>query len=218
MRTDFYVLIVDALPGASFDDAARDRAFASALATYSKDRPRSRVEDVTATGGHTLPLPTGWMAMASRLLDVEYPVGSFPRLTLAADQYGIYGTPTGEAIGLVDAITAGHNVRLTFTGAHEVTDAVDTVPLEHRHAVAMLAASLLADQEATRHANDTPVSIAGDASDQSLPAREWSYRAKSLRKQYSDAVPAAAGVLPPAGVVVSGVPATERLVPRRLRR
>ncbi len=218
MRSDFHALIADALPGASFDDAARDRAFASALATYSKDRPRPLVEDVIATGGHTLPLPAGWVALSSRLVDVEYPVGSFPRETLEADRYGTYGTPGGDAIGLVEAIPAGQSVRLTYSGAHAVTDAVDTVPLEHRQPVAMLAAALLAEQEATRHASDTPVGIAGDASDQSHPAREWSFRAKALRKCYADAVPAGAGTLPAAGTVVSGLPHTERLVPRRLRR
>lgn len=217
MLSDFHSLIDDALAGASVAPDARDRALSSALATYSADRPRTLIEDVTATGGQVLPLPASWAALASRLVSVEYPVGQIPPVHLDADRYGAYGSPSGDVIGVLDAITAGHLVRLTFTAPHAVTTLADSVPLEHRQAVASLAASLLAEQIATQHANDTPVAIAGDASDQSHPAREWGYRAKALKKAYTDTVAKAPGALAPAGVVAQSLPRRERLVPRRIR-
>ncbi len=41
--------------------ADRDLAIAAAVIRYSKDRPRTKVVDITAPGGHYLPLPTGWV-------------------------------------------------------------------------------------------------------------------------------------------------------------
>jgi hypothetical protein len=215
MLSDFHSLIDDALSGATVSAEARDRALSSALATYSADRPRTLIEDVVASGGQTLPLPESWLQLASRLTNIEYPVGEWPASVLDADRYGAYGTPTGDAIGLLEPISAGATVRVTYTSGHVVSDTVDTVPLAHRQALASLAASLLAEQIATRHASDTPVSIAGDSADQSHPAREWSFRAKSLKKTYTDTVAKAPGALAPAGVVVQPVPRRDRLVQRR---
>lgn len=217
MLSDFHALINDALAGASVASDALDRALSSALATYSADRPRTLIEDVTATGGQVLPLPPGWAPLVSRLVGVEYPVAQIPPVQLDADRYGAYGTPAGDVIGVLDPIAAGHLVRITFTSPHAVTSLVDTVPAEHRQAVASLAAALLAEQIATQHANDTPVAIAGDASDQSHPAREWGYRARALKKAYTDTVAKSPGALAPAGVVAQALPRRERLVPRRIR-
>lgn len=216
MLSDLHALINDALSGASVSTDARDRALSSALATYSKDRPRELIEAVTASGGSTLPLPASWQVLWSRLVAIEYPVGQFPQSFLSADRYGAYGTPSGDAIGLVDVINAGAAVRVTFTAPHVVTNETDTVPLDHRTAVANLAASQLAEQIATSHANDSPASIVADTADQSHPAREWSRRARELKKSYTDTVAKVAGALAPAGTVVQPVPGRERLT-RRLR-
>lgn len=217
MLSDFHSLINDALSGATVSTEARDRALWSALALYSKDRPRELIRDVTAGAGKTLPLPEGWVALWSRLVAIEYPLGEFPLSFLDADKYGAYGTPSGDVIGLVDAINSGAAVRVTFTAPHVVTVDADSVPLDHRGPVASLAASLLAEQIATSHANDGPPSIVADSADQSHPAREWSMRARALKKQYSDAISKAPGALAPAGVVVAPVPSRERLL-RRVRR
>lgn len=217
MLSDFHNLINDALSGATVTTEARDRALSSALAIYSTDRPRELIEDVTASGGKTLPLPAGWAALWSRLVAVEYPIGEFPLSYLDADRYGAYGTPAGDAIGLVDAIAAGAPVRVTFAAPHAVTTEVDTVPLDHRVAVASLAASQLAEQIATSHADDAPPSIVADSADQSHPAREWSMRARALKKAYAEAISKQPGALAPAGTVMQPVPRRERLVSRRIR-
>jgi hypothetical protein len=186
MLADFQTLIDDLVrEGAQWvTPEQRERAIGLALSRYSTDRPRELVADVTSVGGQALPLPTGWVSGESVLHGIETPVGLIPPATLPSSLWSIYRGPLSEEIRIAQSLLAGDVARLTFTASHLLSDTDDTIPASHREAVACYAASLLAEQVATMHANNSDPTIGADRSDQSHPAREWASRAKSYRNRY----------------------------------
>lgn len=185
MLADFLEIVDDLVRDAAqwVTPAQRDRAVGLALARYSKDRPRELVEDVVVADGVQIPLPTAWAQGASDLRTVECPVVT-PPVPLDSACWYIYRTPLGEQIGLVSAVTQGTTARVAYSGLHLLTDTDDTIPADHLEAVACYAASLLAEQVATVHANSSDSTISADSVDRSHPAREWAARAKSYRNRY----------------------------------
>lgn len=165
--------------------ADRDEAIARAVARYSKDRPRLKVEDAAAPGGNKLNLPTGWQAGFSDLRAIEYPIGNTPSTLLEQDSYGIYSTPTADEIKIVGAINATQQVRITYTIRHAV-DAVptDTIRADDREAVCAWAASLLLDQLAAWFAGASDSTIQADVVDRRSKSGDFAARAKALRARY----------------------------------
>lgn len=186
--TDFQTLVT----GLVRDDAGkitvaqRDLAIATAVARYSKDRPRAKVEDITAPGGNLLPLPAAWQTNFSGLDSLEYPVGKFPASYISQQAWSLYARPTGPSIMVSYAIAAGSTVRATYSIAHQVDAGADTVPLGDREAVSCLAAASLCDQLASLYSGDTDSTIQADSVNHQSKAGEFSARARALRKRYFD--------------------------------
>lgn len=186
----------------------RSRAAQLALARYSSDRPREIVEDVISTGGGELPLPDAWQA-ESELVSAEYPIGQLPLSQLAVS---IYMTPSGQVLRTGGAVSAGSSVRLVFSVPHRIDDAVDTVPLRHREAVAAYAAALLLEQLAAASINDGDSSIVADTTDRRTKAQEYASRARSLKTRYSESVGLGRDGATPAGGGTTAVwPSRQRL-------
>lgn len=176
--------------------ADKGSAISLAVLRYGTDRPRQKVEDVVCAGGDTLPLPAAWEA-DSEVVTAEYPIGSVPSTLLPCS---IYTTPSGDVLRLGDALSAGAEVRLTFTVAHVVTDVLDTIKPAHREAVAAYAAALLLEELAAAAINDGESTIAADATDRRTKAQEYASRARALKARYAEVLglgkeagPAAAG-------------------------
>lgn len=181
----------------------RDTAIARAVARYGEDRPRTRVEDVTAAATNLIALPSGWQAGFSALQSVETPVGEVPPVYVAQDRMSLYTDATQVTkVMLLDAVAIGATLRYTFTVRHQVDGSTDTIPDEHREAVCAWAAALLCDQLAALYSNTGDSTIQADAVDHGSRPREFANRAKQLRQRYHDAL----GVDPKrntaAGVVV----------------
>lgn len=155
-----------------------------AIVRYGEDRPRHKVQDVVSTGGDTLPLPPAWEA-ESELVSAEYPIGQQPIEYLPCS---IYTTPAGDTLRLGDAMSAGAEVRLTFTAAHVVTDELDSIPVVHREAVAAYAAALLLEQLSAAAINDGDSSLGADTTDRRTKAQEYASRARGLKTRYADAL------------------------------
>ncbi len=136
---------------------------------------------MVSAGGATLPLPAQWVQGESRLRNIETPVGAAP---LPAAAWRIYQAPLGEEIQLATPVPADQVARLAYSAPHVLSETVDTLPAAHREAVACYAASLLAEQVATVHANASDPTIAADSVDKAHPAREWAARAKGYRNRY----------------------------------
>lgn len=186
---------------------SRERAIGLALARYSGDRPRKLVADVTSAGGQALPLPAGWVEGASGLKALQ----RLPE-TIPADwiqSFAVYRRPDEEVILIGQVLTAGDQVRVTFSAPHVLNDATDTIPEADREALCCYVAALLADQLAAASADNVEPTIQADRSDQSHPAREWAATAKRLRARYFAALGIATGITgaekgrtAPAGTVV----------------
>lgn len=194
--------------GGRIAPGARDRAIGTAVVRYSIDRPREAIEEVASTGGQALPLPVGWALGYSVLRAVEVPIDQVPPVFLESSDFAVYKRPATEAIFVTRSLTAGEVVRLTYTLAHVLSDAEDTVPEQHREAVAHYAAATLCDQLAALHAGDSDPTMGADRVDQSNPARQWASRAKTYRDRYAEilGIPKDAGrggYVPPAGTVTN---------------
>ena len=163
-----------------------DGAIALAVARYSKDRPRIKVSDLTPTTTTKLPLPATWETDFSEIRSLEYPVGENPLSFLDTDRYGLYDDGAAVTIKLQDSVDTTQTVRASFTIAHVVSDADDTIPAADREAVACWAAAVLCDELASFYSGGTDSTIQADSVRQQSKAQEYSARAKALRKRYLD--------------------------------
>jgi len=180
----------------------RDTAITTALARYSKDRPRQKVEDIVAPGGNLLPLPAAWEADFSQVQSLEYPIGNVPPVIINAQDYELYTSPSVVLIMVRDGLGINENVRATFTVAHTVNNVADTVPLGDREAVCCLAAASLCDQLAGLYSGDSDSTIQADSVNHQSKAGEFASRARALRKRYLDELGIDAKKNVAAGVVV----------------
>lgn len=183
-------------------DTQRDTAIDTAVARYSKDRPRQKVEDVTAPGGHFLPLPTAWQIDYSQVGALEYPIGNVPPSLISAQDFSMYAAPLGEKIMVSDAFATGDIVRVTYSIAHDVSLSADTVPMGDREPVCCLAAASLCDQLAGFYSGDSDSTIQADSVNHQSKAGEFASRAKALRKRYLDELGIDAKKNVAAGVIV----------------
>lgn len=183
--------------------ADRDEALARAVARYSKDRPRVRVEDVVAPGGNLLDLPTAWQDDFSLLHSIEYPIGQFPPVYIDQENIGWYQSPTVLRVLLQTAITAGQSVRMTFTVRHQLDSGADTIRADDREPVCAYAGAILLDQLAAFFSGSSDRStIQADNVDHGSRGAEFARRAGTLRARYFTELGIDPKRATPAGVVV----------------
>ncbi len=188
MLADYEQLVAAAVR----DDAAKltsgdiSNAIAQAVTRYSKDRPRAKVEDLVAPGGNLLPLPAAWQADFSQLNSLEHPIGNVPPDIIGPGGWAMYREPAGLKIQVLDAVAAAASVRATYTIAHVLSDASDTIPVGDREPVASYAAAILSDQLASLYSNDQDSTIQADSVQHISKAGEFARRAKLLRQRYFD--------------------------------
>lgn len=201
---DFQSLVDDLLrdDATRISNTQRDTAIASAIARYSKDRPRQKVEDIVADGSNLLPLPAAWENDFSSLSGLEYPIGDVPPTTIGQQWQRLYEAPSGLKIMVISTVPAGHSVRATFTISHAVSENSDTVPVGDREAVSCLAAASLCDQLAGLYSGDSDSTIQADSVNHQSKAGEFASRARALRKRYLDELGIDAKKNVAAGVVV----------------
>ncbi len=93
-----------------------------------------------------------------------------------------------------------------------LTDAEDTIPPADREAVCALAAALLLDQLAARHAGDTDSTIQADAADRQALSDRYGRLAARWRKRYCELMgPGAAGGKRPRPAGAVAAPPRRRL-------
>lgn len=163
--------------------ADRDDAIALAVLRYSTDCPRKLVEDIVWTlDGYIGPVPAGWM-VGSSLLGGEFPIGEQPPASI---DIAVSQTPTQTQLMAVYAREAGDTVRVTYTAPHQLTaaPAADTIPDQHREAVANYAAFILFKQLAAKYSSDRETSINADHSDVDSRAKNYALRSKEARAAY----------------------------------
>lgn len=205
MLADYEQLVADLVrdDAAKLTLAEKDRAIGAAVQRYSEDRPRELAEDLTPSDANTLPLPAAWVADFSTLRSLEYPIGNVPPTLVDPERAAFYRAPAGLVIKLLDAVAvAAANVRATYTIKHLVDAASDTVPLQHRQAVAAWAGAILCDQLAAFYSSGQDSTIQADSVQQQPKAQEYSKRGRDLRKFYTDELGIDDKRSAPAGTVV----------------
>jgi len=162
----------------------RDRAIEQARVRYSADCERVLVEDITwLADGFDAPLPIGW-TLGAYLRQAEYPIGHKP---LSLIELAVYQTPSGQSLTAVEPFEAGSVVRVTFGAPHLLqggVDPQDTVPLQHRQAVAQYAAYVLCQQLSTRYSGERETAIGADVVQTETRSRAYAARAKEYRTAY----------------------------------
>ena len=161
-----------------------DTAIQTAVIRYSADRPRAVVADVVSAGGYRLALPVGFDIGFSKVQSIEHPVGNVPETLLEVARTSLYNSPVATEIQLPTSLPVGDTVRLGFTARHRVDVATDTVPIDHRNAVASWAAALLCDQLANHYATSGESSIGADAVNHQSKTETFASRARAYRAQY----------------------------------
>jgi len=193
----------------------RDEAIRAAVARYSKDRPRLKVEDVAAAGGIFLALPQGWDGEVSALVELEHPIDADPPSRITPAEVAVEAIPSGQRFRLPRSITAGQQVRVRYTVPHVVDADTDTVPAADREAVAAYAGAHLLDQLAAEKSGDIDSSIGAANINRATPAQEYAARAKDLRRRYMTGLGLNPDRVAPAGAVVS-LPSSDSLGRTRL--
>ena len=189
MLSDVQTLVIDLVrdDAGKIAVAERDRAIAAAVERYSKDRPREIAEDLTPTSAQILPLPAAWEADFSTLLSLEYPIGTVPPVLLDQERYGLYRSPSGLVIQLLDAVAvAAANVRATYTYKHVLSTIADSIPLGDRELLACFAAAILCEQLAAFYSGGTDSTIQADSVENKSKSADYATRGRTLRKRYLD--------------------------------
>src|SRR6266699_272305 len=151
-----------------------DRAIGMAVQRYSKDRERPKVEDVTPTDANTLPLPASWQLDFSELRSLEYPIGRNPPSYLDQARFAFYRTPAALVIKTVDAVkVAANTVRASYTIAHQLDGATDTIPVGDREPVAKWAAAICCEQLAALYSGNTDSTIQAASVENKSKAAEY---------------------------------------------
>ena len=169
----------------AIDDDEYADAIVAAVAQYSRDRPRSLVEDLVMAGG-ALALPQGWDAEASVLAAIEHPLGERPPAWHALAHWTLYREPERTVIRALGACPPpdGDTVRCTYTAPHVLDAQTDTVPGADREAVAAWAAALALEQLAARAAATTDSTIAADSVEPASRAPDYRALARGHRDRY----------------------------------
>lgn len=183
-----YQTLVDSLvrdQSQTITSSDRDRAIELARLRYSADVTRELVRDVTwLVDGFMGPLPADWAADAW-LVSAEYPIGQNPKRVL---DLSIYVDPAGQLLMAQESLPVGAVVRLAFAVPHLLSSSADTIPAQHREAVASYAAHVLCQQLASYYSAERESSISADGSSTESRARAYAYRAKDYRAAYFSAI------------------------------
>lgn len=157
----------------------------TALAQFSKDRPRRQVFDITGDGGYDYDLPSDWIPGFSQIKCVEYPAGDRIPLYLEDGDWGIYETTSTRKLRLLNHTpSAAETVRIGYTTVY-LKSTVDQIEAHETDAFANLAASLCCGVLARRYGFTTDPTISADAVNYGGKGGEWARRAKELRALYN---------------------------------
>lgn len=201
MRYDYREIMADLtqdLDEVLTSDAC-ERALDMAVARYSEDKPLRIIEDFTASvSGARIDPPSGFVPGVSEIVQVEYPIDEQPPSMISACEYK---SPLASFLDIGVAVTLGETLRATYFGLHSLTATVDTIPGEHRQAVASYAAALSCMQLSALYSHDGSATIDADSVDHRTKADRFKSLAKALEMEYFQSLGISKVRLKPASAV-----------------
>lgn len=179
-------------------ESARDQAIELARLQYSKDRPRTEVEELTADGA-LFPLPSLWDSANSRIVTSE----------LNGRQVTAYAVKTlsGQGVHVRDAyVLSGDKLTATYTTLHDLNESTSTISVTDAEAVAAWAASVLLGQLSSLTAGDEDATIDVDAVNHESRTVHFDRRSRRMRDKYYEVL----------GLKPNKQPAASRTKPYRM--
>lgn len=168
-------------------------ALDSAVARYSKDKPRKLIVSFSGSGARYYSVASylpGWIRGFSEIVAVEYPAVSIsddeePQWLDPRD-WEIYSSATDTEYLYFPIHTPGttETVRVVFTARHTHTDDSDTVYEQDLEAVRDLAASIACEMLATRASGFGSSGIAADSVNYRDSQLRYSQQAKAWLEKY----------------------------------
>lgn len=197
--SDLQALVADKIRDVAAEISAdeRGRAIESGVVRYSQDRPRRFTDPVVTAAATHLALPSDWDPNFSRLEKVEVAEGDDSR-DISAEIRRVLGS---DRIQLLESVTIGTELYVTFTLPHVLTEEDDSIPSLDRGAVANWAAAELLDQRAVLKTADIVPTIDADSVDHGSKSGDFARRAKDLRQRYFDHL----GIDPKRNVAASAI-------------
>lgn len=183
----------------TLDHEMRDAAITSAVAIYSRHRPRQVVATLTGTGTATdFAVPTGWEDGLSSILSIEYPVDEQDPVYLDAEDYLIRPNPT-TGLSRIQfrslTLTLGEKAYVTYGIRHTLGPVTDTIPLADRVPVAKLAGAECCEMLSLYYTQTSDATIGADTVNYRTKGDEYAARAKMLRMAFDDALGLTQGLL-----------------------
>jgi len=122
----------------------KDLFINEAVRTYSADRPRKQVHEITGDGAaYDFQLPNDWETGFSQVLEVEYPAGEQEPVYLDDNDWTVYQSISGEVFRFLSEVPGnGEKALLTYTVSHTLTASTSTIPDSDMDAVVNLAGAL----------------------------------------------------------------------------
>lgn len=189
--SDAFMSAIDDLVGDDLplEDSAKIQAIQSALADYSKHRPREVIEEVDGdnTFDYLLADLSAWLEGFSSIKNIEYPVDDTAQdsNTLQDDSFRIVKKSTGSYLRfLEDAPSSSEEFRITYTGQHVCTNALCSIPTTDERAVQMLAAANFCQMLAVYYARTEDSTIQADSVDHKSKASEYAARGRAYKQEY----------------------------------
>lgn len=172
----------------------------SALAQFSKDRPREIVFDIIGDDSYDYDLPSDWVPGFSVIKDVEYPAGERIPTMLEDEDWEIYKTTSTRKLRLFHHTpSASETVRIKYTTIY-LNTTIDNIPAHETDAFSNLAAALCCGLLSRHYGQLGDPDIIADAVDYQNKSAEWSQRGKELMKLYNDYLGKQKGVAAASGI------------------
>lgn len=174
-----------------------DRAIASALGLYSKDRPREIAKDIAGSGAFdyllTVALFPSWSEGFSRVIEVAFPYSATTReppvLIEGLDWREVVLDANARYLRFLSSTpTATQHMLVTHTAPHQLDGTVTTIPAGDEEALADLAAAACCDQLAAVYSQSTNASISADSVNQISKAAEYRALARVYRDRYAEKI------------------------------
>lgn len=178
-----------------------DRAIDVAAAQYSKDKPRAKKFDVPGVRSRLVPMPADFESGFSQVLGVELMKGDLPQ-ELDPQDWETYKGLDSWYVLLKGSISETETVRVEITLRHQLDASVDTIPIDHRQAVAHWAVSVLLDKLSIATAGDGHSTLRSDSVDHGNKSSNYAARARKYRDLYFELLGIERGRIEAAGVVV----------------
>ena len=182
-----------------------------ALLRFSKDKPRVVSQLFSGDGANQLfdlTLDSAWELSWSRIIEVEHPTGSIPRVIVDSHGYEV-DEETNLLTMILAPVTGVDNLKIKFTSTYPFPDDTKTTDLiadVYFNAIAAKAASTILRAKAAEYARRQSTSVAGDLF-RYEPADLFE-GANALSKVYTDTVlgrPEGEGVKGQVAMAVSDV-------------